>query len=350
MKVDMMDIPELDMISGSGSEWMESVLPSFSFSRFVNDLVSGENIFKPDKIFDTLMRIFANEVYSAVKVMAVITAVVLLGALTENLKSAFGKNGFNASNIACIAVIAGLGTKIFSDSCGYAKTVTSDMTLIMAAILPLLITLTAGSGFALTGSIAHPIVLAMCNVFAVIIEKVLIPSSVAYLIISLLDALSDSVRLGGLGELIKKIYNFVVGIVMTLFTGILSISGFAAVSLDGLGAKGAKFAVSTMVPFVGGSVSDAMSAVASASIVLKSAVGTAGIIAVLVLCATPVLKIGAVVLSLRAGSALCEPVADRKTVSALNAFADSLSMINAAVISTAVMMIIALSIIVGVRK
>lgn len=349
MKVDMTDIPELDMISGEGMEWLENTLPSFSFSGFVNDIVSGENVLKPDKVFETLMKIFAGEIYSAVKVMAVITAIVLLGAVAENLRSAFGKNGFNASGIACIAVITGLGTKIFVDACGYARAVTSDITLIMAAVLPILITLTAGSGFAVTGSIAHPAVLMMCNVFAAVFEKILIPASVTYLVISLLDTLSDSVELGGLRELIRKIYNFILGIVMTLFTGILSISGFAAISLDGLGAKGARFAVSSMVPFVGGSISDAMSAVASASLVLKSAVGTAGITVIAALCATPVIKIGAIVLSLRAGSALCEPVADKKTVRALGAIGDSLSMINAAVISTAVMMIIALSIIVGVK-
>lgn len=347
--MDIIDIPELDMISGEGMEWMENALPSFSFSGFVNDIVSGENVFKPDKVFDTLMKIFASEMYSAVKVMMVIIAIVLLGAVTENLRSAFGKEGFNASSIACIAVITGLGTKIFVDSCGYAKGVTSDMTLIMAAILPILITLMAGSGFTVTGSITHPIVLMMCNVFAAVFEKILIPASVIYLVISLLDTLSDSVELGGLRELIKKIYNFIVGIVMTLFTGILSISGFAAVSLDGLGAKGARFAVSNMVPFVGGSISDAMSAVASASLVLKNAVGTAGIIVIAALCATPIIKIGAVILSLRVGSAICEPVADKKTIRALSAVGDSLSMINAAVISTAVMMIIAVSIIVGVR-
>lgn len=346
---EMLDLPQLDVISGESAEWINDIYPNFTFSGFVSDLIAGKNVFKADKIFDTILRVFAGEVYSAVKIMSVIIAVILLGALCENLKTALGKSGFNASGIACVGIICGLGAKIFSDLSGYASSVTSDLTLIMAALLPTLMALTAGSGFAVTGSVTHPIVLLMCNVFANIFDKVLIPTAVIYLVLSLSDTLSDTVSLIGLRELVKKVFNFIVGLVMTLFTGILSITSFAAVSLDSLGAKGARFAVSAMVPFVGGSISDAMSAVASASIVLKSAVGTAGIVFAAILCVTPIIKIGNVVLFIRAGAAICEPVADKRALSALSAVGDSLSMINAAVISTTVMMIIALSIIVGVK-
>jgi stage III sporulation protein AE len=346
---ELINIPQIDMISREGADWMENIFPSFTFSGFADELISGKSVFQADKILNTIIKLFAGEIYSSVKVLSVIMAVVLLGALSENLRDAFGKRGFNASGIACVSIITGLGVKMFADSCGYAKNVTNDMNLIMVAVLPILITLMAGGGYTLTGSVTHPIVLFMCNVFATIIEKLLIPLSVTYLAISLLDTLSDSLKLTGMRDLVKKTYNFIVGIVMTLFTGLLSITSFASVTLDGLGAKGARFAVSSMVPFVGSSISDAMSAVASSSIVLKNALGTAGIAAIAILCVTPIIKIGAVVFLLRVGAAVCEPIADKKTIQALTSIGDSLSMINAAVISVAVMMVIALSVIVGVK-
>ncbi len=346
---DYISLPDLSEISESGRRWIDEAMPGFSISGMVEDITKGESVIDPKGIWETVMKIFANEIYSAVKLLAVISAVIILGAILENLRSAFGKNGFNAAGAAAVGIICGLSAELFGEMCRYAQSVTGDITFIMAALLPVLITLTAGGGFAVTGSIEHPILLLMCNVFANIFDKILIPLSIAYMAISMLDAIGGNVKLKSLRNLIRKIYNFIVGIVMTFFTGILSISGFAAVALDGLGAKGARFAVSNMVPIVGGSISDAMSAVASACIVLKSAVGVAGIAAIAAVCLTPIIKIGAVVLAMRVCAAICEPVADNRAIDIISASGDSLSMINAAVISTGVMMIIAASIIIGVK-
>ncbi len=346
---DYVSLPGLDIISAEGEWAIESVMPSFSFSEMVADITKGKSIVDAEAVFENLVRLFAAQLYDAVKILAVIAAAAILGAVLENLQSSFGKKSFDAAGLAGIGIIAGLGIKIFSESCTYAQSAAGDMTIIMTALLPILVTMAAGGGMVLTGTLTHPVILAMCAVFANIFEKVLIPAAVAYMAVSVLDSLGTSVKLGALRDLIKKAYNFIVGIVMTLFTGMLSISGFAAGALDGVSAKGARFALSTMVPFVGGSISDAMSAVASACMVIKNAVGIAGILAMAALCAAPILRIGAIVLAVRLTAAVCEPVADGRTIKILTAIADALSMINAAVISTAVMMVIAISIIIGVR-
>ena len=342
-------IPVLDMISGEGLGNIERVFPSFSFSGFVEEITSGGSVFQADRIIESMIKLFANELYGAIRVLSVIAAVIVLGAIAETLRKTLGKNGFNASSVATIAVICGLCVNMFASAAGYAKNVSGDMTAMMAALIPVIITLLAGSGFAVSASITHPILYLMCNVFANVFDKVLIPLSVIYLAVSLLDTLSDAFELSALSGLIKKIFNFTVGLTMTLFTGILSLSGFAAVSLDSLTAKGAKFAVSSMVPFVGGSISDALASVASASLMLKNAVGVSGIAAIVLLCAVPVIKEAALIFSIRVCAAVCEPIADKKAVKMLSSVADSLSMINASVISTAVMMIISTAIIIGVR-
>lgn len=345
---ELLEIPEI-AISSQGAENIEALFPSFSFSGFVEELTRGEGAFEAGKIMETLFRVFAGELYGAVKVLAVIMAVVILSAVAETIRQSLGKDGFDAPAIASGAVIFGLGISIFTNTLSYAKSVSGDMTIVMASLLPVIVTLMAGSGYALTGSVAHPVLLLMLNVFANIFDKVLIPVSVGYLSVALLDAIGGAVELGRLKELIKKVYNFMIGLVMTLFTGILSISSFAASGFDSLAAKGAKFAVSAMVPFVGGSVSDALSSVASASAMLKNALGTGGIVMIALLCAVPVIKCAAIILSVRICAALCESVAGKRTIKALSAIADSLSMINSSVIATAVMMIIACAIIIGVK-
>ncbi|MGM9551686.1 MAG: hypothetical protein ACI3XA_05465 [Clostridia bacterium] len=341
-------LPDLSCVSNTGAENIERIIPSFSFEKLIHDITTSKNIFKADKIFETLLKIFAEEVYSAGRILLVIIAIILIGAILENLWSSFGKSN-NISALAGISIVIGLAVGIFREVCTYATLVATDMGNIMASLLPVMMTLFAGSGLTFTGTVVQPVLYFMCNIFANLFRNVLIPLSTAYLAVSLSDELSYSVTLGKFRELIRKIYNFILGIVMTVFTGLLSISSFVTVALDSVGAKGARFALSSMVPFVGSSISDAMGAVVTASIVLKNAVGVTGIICMAAVCIIPIVKTGVVVLMIRIAVAITEPVADKRTVNALTSVGDSLSMINAAVISTAVMMIISIGIIVGIK-
>ncbi len=343
------DMPDIDAISPQGSEWITQVLPSFDFGGFVNEIVNGDNIFKPDRIFSFLVNTFATELYSAVRILTVIISIIMISAILENLRSSFGKTNDFTTSFATVVLIMGLAIELFYQSGMYAESIANDLTIIMTALLPVMMTLSAGCGYVTTGVISHPILLYMCNIFGIIFDKVLIPLTVIYLAVSMVDLLSDTVELVKFRELIRKVYNFILGIVMTIFTGLLSIGSFAGVALDSVGAKGAKFALSNMVPFVGRSISEAMNAVASASMVLKNAVGITGIVVIIALCIIPILKIAAVIISIRISAAVCEPVASRKSLQILTVIADSLSMINASVISIAVMMIISIGIVVGIR-
>ena len=318
-----------------------------NFEAFVNRVISGENVFDAGNIFEVIFRIFSSELYSAIRILTVIIGIVIISAILENLYNSFGKTGGYNSSFTALALIIGLAVEIFSTTASYAQTVANDIVIIMNALLPVLMSLTAGCGYISVSMATNPVVLYMCNIFAVIFDKLLIPCSIVYLVVSMLDMLSETVRLGKFRELLKKYYNFVLGIVMTIFTGMLSIGSFAGASLDSLGARGARFALSNMVPFVGRSLSEAMNAVASASMVLKNAVGITGIVVMLILCAVPVLKIASIILCIRIATVVSESVANRKTVEILSSIGDSLSMIQAAVISITVMMIISVSIIVG---
>lgn len=343
------DMPQLDNFSMDGYNSLNSIYPDFNFSSITDKISTGVNIFNPEEIFNSLLYLFANELYSAVGILSVIVAVILISAVLENLRTSFNKPTALGSEMIVVALSATLAGEIFLTSGNYATNISSDITKLMFAVLPALLTLTAGSGFTQTVVITNPIIYFMCNVFAEVFQRVLIPLAVTYFAVSLVDLLTDAIQLTKFRELIKKAYNFILGFIMTLFTGLLGVSSFAGASLDSVGAKGVKFAVSNIVPFVGRSLSDAMGAVVSASILLKNAVGITAIITLLALCVIPVLKIAATIIMIRVSAALSEPVANIKTINILSSVADSLSMINAAVIATVMMMIISISLIVGIK-
>ncbi|NLM50106.1 MAG: hypothetical protein GX196_04035, partial [Clostridiaceae bacterium] len=123
---------------------------------------------------------------------------------------------------------------------------------------------------------------------------------------------------------------------------VLTVTNFATQSLDSISGKALKFGVSTLIPVVGSSLSDALESTRAAASVVKSALGAAGIIFVIALCIIPLIKLGAIILIYKIASAFSEPLSE--SVSAcLSDISDTLSLIFSMVSSVAVLTIISMS-------
>ena len=143
--------------------------------------------------------------------------------------------------------------------------------------------------------------------------------------------------------LFAKLHKTVLAFAMSIFAGILGISSFAAASFDSLAARGVKFAVSASVPMVGGSIAEAMSSVAGAAMLLKNAVGIAGVIGIFGMFALPLLKIWALGLAFRLVAAFTAPVAEDRTVEVLRNLGDCIDMLFSSLACMGTIMIIALA-------
>ena len=176
------DMPKTDNLTTMGHSWLNTAMPEFDFSQMVEEITSGKNIFKADNLFNSLMAMFANELHSAIKILTVIIAIMIISALLENLRSSFNKKSAFGTEFVVVALISALAGEIFSQSGEYAAELSSNITNLMWSVLPALMTLTAGSGFAQTVVITNPILYFMCNVFAGIFDKLLIPLAVAYFV------------------------------------------------------------------------------------------------------------------------------------------------------------------------
>ena len=93
-------------------------------------------------------------------------------------------------------------------------------------------------------------------------------------------------------------------IILTIFTTYISITGVVSGSTDAAALKATKVTISSVVPVVGGILSDASEAVLVTAGLMKNAAGVYGMIAVLALFLNPFLRIGLQYLLLKATAAL----------------------------------------------
>lgn len=84
--------------------------------------------------------------------------------------------------------------------------------------------------------------------------------------------------------------------------------------------------------------------------ILKNAVGYVGIIVVIGICATPVLKLLALMLVYYLGAAICEPIADEKIIKLLDQIGGTFKLFFAIMISISLMLTIGITIVINISN
>ena len=116
---------------------------------------------------------------------------------------------------------------------------------------------------------------------------------------------------------------------------------------DGVISRTAKYTVGAFLPVVGGLLSDSVDAVIGASLLIKGAVGTYGLIAIVIISAVPLIKLFSLIIIYRFAAAVIEPISDKRIVNCLSDVATSLTYVFGVLASVTVMMFFTITAIIG---
>jgi len=122
--------------------------------------------------------------------------------------------------------------------------------------------------------------------------------------------LNGRFSLKNLFGLIVSVVNWTVGLVMTVFVGLLSVQGLLGGGYDSASVRAARYAVDNFLPVIGGEVADTLDTLVSSVLLVKNAAGVTGMLILIGICAQPLLRFAAAMLSLRLSAAALEPLAE----------------------------------------
>ena len=137
---------------------------------------------------------------------------------------------------------------------------------------------------------------------------------------------------------------------LTIFVGLLSLEGTLSSGVDGLTAKTAKAAVSNFIPVVGKVLGDSIDTVIGCASILKNAVGLVGVIIIIGICITTIIKLATLTIIYHLGAALCQPIADEKIVKLLEQMGGSFKILLAITCSVSVMLIIGITLVIKISN
>lgn len=238
------------------------------------------------------------------QMLLALLGVIFVCAITSSLGE---KNGIS-DILAVVCTLVGAGVM-----CGYIDfciELTSGMlnsvSIFMMTYIPVFAGIIAVSGYTGTAVAYNSVVLVAVQIISQLAVIMIIPFASCILGVSAAGAVNPDLNIHKAAETVKKIIVWVMGLLMTVFVGILSLQTFVTSSADSVALKAAKFAVSSAVPIIGGSVSEALSTVNGSIGVLKSSTGSFGIIAAAVIMLPTLISVMCYRLALMIASAVSD--------------------------------------------
>ncbi|MHB8916921.1 MAG: stage III sporulation protein AE [Desulfocucumaceae bacterium] len=347
-------VPDLNMaevnkyIDRLDSE-IKGVVPEVNFKQLVYRIARNEVSFNPRDIAGGAASMVFREVVANWSLLGKLVVLAIICAVLQNLTSAFDRGSTGQlSYMVTYLVLVTLAIGSFTLAVEAGREVVDRMVIFMQAILPVLLTLLVAVGGFTAAAIYQPVVFVSITLIATLIRNVVLPLILIAAILGLVSNLSPKFKISNLAGLIRMVAMGILGIMTTVFLGVLSIQGVAGAVGDSVLLRSAKFATDAFVPVVGGMFSDALEAIVSSSLLIKNAVGIAGVIVVLSIMVMPLLKILCLALIYKLAGALIQPVEDGQIVSCLNDLGGSLMLVFAVVATAGLLFFFTMTILVAV--
>lgn len=308
-------------------------------------LLPGGDGFSFKGMMSGLGKYLWHEVLYNGKLLVTIIMLSIMSLILENLQTAFEKG--TVSRVAytiCYMVVLVIAVNSFSVAIGYAKDAITGMIDFMMAMLPLLFALMASMGNVVTVSVAHPLVIFMVHTVGTLIRTIVFPLLFFSALLHLVSSLSVKYKLTQLGNLLRGIAMGFLGVMLTVFLGVISVQGITSSVADGVTIRTAKYVTGNFVPVVGKMFADATDTVISASLLVKNSIGLAGVIIILFLCAFPAIKILTLALIYNLAAAVMQPLGDTPITTCLQAIGKTLLYVFAALAAVSMMFFLAITI------
>lgn len=150
----------------------------------------------------------------------------------------------------------------------------------MIVFLPILAGIIAASGNPLLALNYNSLTLYLTEAISSFAKNFLVPFEGMFFALICVSVISDTMHIKNLAQTVKNTVIKTLSVLATMFTAVLSIKGILSNIADTVAVKGTKLLVSSVVPIIGGSVSDAYASVVNSLLLLRSSVGIFGIVAI----------------------------------------------------------------------
>ena len=232
-------------------------------------------------------------------------------------------------NLAGCTVIAAILISSANSMIQLASQTIQDLSEYGKLLYPVMTTALAAQGGITTSAALYTGTAFFNALLGSILAKFLIPMIYCYLSVSIANRALGEDMLCKIGDFIKSSMSWILKTLLTVFTTYMSITGVVSGTTDAAALKATKVTISTVVPVVGGILSETSEAVLVSAGLMKNAAGIYGILAILAVFMEPFLRIGIQYLMLKITAAACSILGTKEVTGMVDDFSTSMGLLLA---------------------
>lgn len=323
-----------------------------SFSAEVQALWNGESMAdwmeayalgEMDTPYDTVFTGVGNALLQAVRANAgamgaMLGVALLTGILGLVMDEAQGVREIIAYLCYGLALI-GIST-LFAKLMETTQNTITQLADFSEAAIPVLTAMLTATGSVTSAGMLRPLMAFLSGGVMRIFRSGVLSLIQAGAILAVAGNLSGRRELQRMSGLCRSLCKWTIGLVFTVFMGVISLQGMSAGTVDSIGIRTAKYTLDKTLPIVGGAVSGTLDTVRGCAILVKNASGAATVVLTLAYALGPAVQILAAAWAMRLCAALCEPVSDGRIAHMLGEMADLCNYLLSIVIVIALMFMI----------
>lgn len=320
-------------------------------SYIKNYISTGKGNLSFSKICDAAFSLLFKEVKTVLSMCIIIVVIGIICSLIKNLQSAFSSESISEiAFYACYALMIIVLTRTFIISLDLAKDIITQISGFMSKLLPILVVMLGVAGGFTESATMDPIVLGTTIIIPKIYLNIILPLILITFVLQFTNNISTEPKISNLCSLVKSSVLWIQGLILTVYIGLLTVRGITASTIDAVTLKTAKFTIDNFIPIVGKTFSDAIASVAGYSLIIKNALGSVGLLVLILIILYPIIKIFLSSIILKISSSLLEPIADKRITKAVFSAGDSLILILSSVLCVSLMFFVLIAMMVSAGK
>lgn len=329
------------------NETLEEIFPEekMDFGETVRSIVTGDLSVS----VDLLGQLLSDQLFYALQVnresLVHMLLIVVIAAMFTNFADVFqarqiSEISFYVLYILMIALCLGA----FQSAAAWVEDGIRLLTAFMKALCPVYFIAVSLAKGSMTAAAFYNLALLVILLVEVFMVNFLLPALHVYMMIKVLNYLSQEEYLSRFTELIETVVSWTLKTLLALVIGLNTIQGLIAPAVDSVKRSALTRGVEA-IPGVGDAIGGTAEVILGTAVVVKNGIGIAGAIICFALCAVPLVQAGIMVLMYKLAAAVLQPVSDKRLVGCIGGMADACQLLMRLVFTAGMLFLLTIAIV-----
>ena len=316
---------EEDLDLGSINRTLSEIFPDekLDFGETVMKIVEGDLSVSADLI----LQLISDQLFHALQTnresLIHMILIAVIAAVFTNFADVFqAKQISEISFYVLYMLMIALCLGAFQSAAQWTEDGVSLLSQFMKALCPVYFAAVSIAKGSITGAAFYNLSMLVILLVEILIVRLLLPVLHIYMMMKVLNYLSQEDYLSRFTELIETIVSWILKTLLAVVIGLNAVQGLIAPAIDSV-----KRSVFTRgveaIPGVGDAIGGTAEVILGTAVVVKNGIGIAGAVVCFALCISPLVQTGIMVLMYKTAAAVLQPVSDKRLVGCIGGMADA---------------------------